>query len=96
MLSSFVLESLAAAPGGEDAPLAAYDRARRAEFGGKWKLERLVGTAVAFPRMMNRAVRVLSRRSDLADLFVGAVGDFVPAAEVLRLSNLRFLLAPGR
>ena len=96
MLSSFVLESLAAAPGGEDAPLAAYDRARRAEFGGKWKLERLVGTAVAFPRMMNRAVRVLSRRSDLADLFVGAAGDFVPAAEVLRLSNLRFLLAPGR
>lgn len=96
MLSSFVLESLAAAPGGEDAPLAAYDRARRAEFGGKWKLERLVGTAVAFPRMMNRAVRVLSRRSDLADLFVGAAGDFVPPAEVLRLSNLRFLLAPGR
>lgn len=96
MLSSFVLESLAAAPGAEDAPLAAYDRARRAEFDGKWKLERLVGTAVAFPRMMNRAVRVLSRRSDLADLFVGAVGDFVPAAEVLRLSNLRFLLAPGR
>lgn len=96
MLSSFVLESLAAAPGAEDAPLAAYDRARRAEFGGKWKLERLVGTAVAFPRMMNRAVRVLSRRSDLADLFVGAAGDFVPPAELLRLSNLRFLLAPGR
>ncbi|CAN5652448.1 geranylgeranyl reductase family protein [soil metagenome] len=96
MLAPFVLETLAAAAGGERAPLSAYDRARRAEFGGKWKLERLVGTAVAFPGMMNRAVRALSRRRELADLFVGAAGDFVPPAEVLRLSNLRFLLAPGR
>lgn len=95
MLSAFALESLAA-PGAGEAPLAAYDRARRAEFGGKWRLERLVGTAVAFPRMMNRVVRVLSRRGDLADLLVGAAGDFVPPAEVLRLANLRFLLAPGR
>lgn len=96
MLSAFVLESLAAPAGAGNAPLAAYDRARRAEFGGKWKLERLVGAAVAFPGLMNRAVRALSRRADLADLFVGAAGDFVPPAEVLRLSNLRFLLAPGR
>lgn len=96
MLSSFILESLTGAPASADLPLAAYDRARRAEFGGKWKLERLVGTAVAFPGMMNRAVRVLARRRDLADLFVGAAGDFVPPGEVLRLSNLRFLFAPGR
>ncbi len=96
MLSSFVMESLGAARGREDLPLRAYDRARRAEFGGKWKLERIVGTAVAFPRMMNRAVRVLSRRRDLADLFVGAAGDFVPPRELLRLSHLGLLLAPGR
>ena len=95
LLSAFALESLAAA-NADDAPLAAYDRARRAEFGGKWRLERLVGTAVAFPRMMNRVVHVLSRRGDLADLLVGAAGDFVPPAQVLRLTNLRFLLAPGR
>jgi menaquinone-9 beta-reductase len=94
MLSGFALESLASSPG--DAPLAAYDRARREEFGGKWRLERLVGTAVAFPRMMNRVVHVLSRRGDLADLLVGAAGDFVPPAEVLRLAHLRLLLAPGR
>jgi geranylgeranyl reductase family protein len=93
LLGSHALECLA---GGGDAPLLAYDRARRAEFGGKWRLERLVGTAVAFPGMMNRAVRVLSRRRDLADLFVGAAGDFVPPGEVLRLSHLRLLLAPGR
>ncbi|MDQ3515844.1 MAG: hypothetical protein M3403_03585, partial [Gemmatimonadota bacterium] len=95
MLSGYLLESLAS-PRTSDAPLAAYDRARREEFGAKWRLERLVGTAVAFPRMMNRAVRVLSRRTDLADLFVGAAGDFVPPDEVLRLSNLGLLLAPGR
>ncbi|MGI8618197.1 MAG: NAD(P)/FAD-dependent oxidoreductase [Gemmatimonadaceae bacterium] len=95
MLSGFVIDSLGSRSGG-DAPLAAYDRARRAEFGAKWRLERLVGTAVAFPRMMNRVVRVLGRRRDLADLLVGAAGDFVPPAEVLRLSNLRFLIAPGR
>jgi hypothetical protein len=46
--------------------------------------------------MMNRAVRVLSRRQDLADLFVGAAGDFVPPRAVLRLSNLGLLLVPGR
>lgn len=96
LLSSFVLESLDAPAQTASAPLAAYDRARRAEFGGKWRLERLVGAAVAFPAMMNRAARVLSRRQDLADLFVGATGDFVPPREVLRLSNLGLLLAPGR
>ncbi len=96
MLSAFVLESLAAPAGSASAPLVAYDRARRVEFGGKWRLERLVGAAVAFPQMMNRAVRVLSRRQDLADLFVGAAGDFVPPREVLRLSYLGLLLVPGR
>ena len=95
MLSGFLLEALSADPRSSDASLAAYDRARRAEFGGKWKLERLVGTAVAFPALMNRAVHTLARRADLADLFVGAAGDFVPPREVLRLSNLRYLLAPG-
>lgn len=96
LLSSFALESLAAPLPRGDAPLREYDRARRVEFGGKWKLERVVGTAVAFPRMMDRAVRALARRGDLADLFVGAAGDFVPPREVLRVSNLRFLFAPGR
>lgn len=96
MLSTFALESLNAQTQRRDAPLRAYDRARRAEFSGKWKLERIVGTAVAFPRMMNRVVRVLASRRDLADLLVGAAGDFVPPREVLRVSKLRLLFAPGR
>src|SRR5437870_455953 len=29
--------------------LAGYDRARKREFGGKWKLERIVGLAIAHP-----------------------------------------------
>lgn len=96
MLGGFLRAALSAPSQQADVHLAAYERARRKEFAGKWKLERLVGTAVAFPRIMNRAVHVLSRRRELADLFVGAAGDFVPPSEVLRLSNLRFLLEPGR
>jgi flavin-dependent dehydrogenase len=72
-----------------------YDRARKAEFSGKWKVERLVGTAIAFPTLINRAARVLSRRRDMADLLVGVVGDFVPAREVLSPSYLlKLMLAP--
>ena len=81
-----------------DAPLRAYEAARRAEFSGKWKVERLVGTAVAFPALINRAANVLSKRKDMADLLVGVAGDFVPAREVLKpgyLFNLLFSL-PAR
>lgn len=69
-----------------------YERARRAEFSGKWLVERLVGTAIAFPPLINRAAKVLSQRRDMADLLVGVVGDFVPAREVLRPSYLLNLL----
>ena len=67
-----------------DAALRAYDSARRTEFSGKWKVERLVGAAVSCPALINRAAKVLSRRRDMADLLIGVVGDFVPAREVLR------------
>jgi geranylgeranyl reductase family protein len=78
-----------------DDPLREYERARRAEFGGKWLVERLVGTAVAVPALIERAVDALSRRKDLADLFVGVTGDFVPAREVLRPSFVMALLIPS-
>lgn len=63
--------------------LAAYDAARLSEFRGKWKVERLVGMAVAYPAMMNRMAAVLSRRKDMADLLVGVAGDYVPPEAVL-------------
>ena len=72
-----------------------YEQTRRAEFGGKWMVERLVGTAVAFPPLIERAAATLSRRKDLADLFVGVTGDFVPAREVLRPGYLMALLFPS-
>jgi geranylgeranyl reductase family protein len=83
-----------ARPESDDA-LREYERARRAEFGGKWRVERLVGAAVAFPGLIERAADTLSRRKDLADLFVGVTGDFVPPREVLRPSYLLALLFPS-
>jgi menaquinone-9 beta-reductase len=76
-----------------DIALEAYERCRRHEFGGKWIVERIVGAAVTYPAVLNRAARTLARRRDMADLFVGVTGDFVPPREVLRPSYLLRLLA---
>ena len=93
LLAPFVRESLAERePRRADATLAEYRAARRREFGGKWIVERLVGAAVAFPPVIDRAAGVLSRRKDMADLLVGVTGDFVPPREVLRPGYLLTLL----
>ncbi len=63
-------------------PLAAYRRARRAAFAGKWAVERLVGYAMEFPWLFDRAVGRLHRRG-MAHTFIGVTGDFVPARAVL-------------
>lgn len=63
--------------------LAGYDRDRRRAFGSKWLLERAVGLAVVTPRVLDYVARRLARRPALADLLVGATGDFVPARHVL-------------
>jgi flavin-dependent dehydrogenase len=75
-----------------DRALAAYARSLRREFRGKRIVERMVGTTIAFPSLINRAARVLSRRRDMADLLVGVTGDFVPAREVLRVGYVLRLL----
>ena len=95
MLAARVLQALASdAPREADEALRRYDVERRSEFGGKWKVERLVGAAVAYPPLLERAARVLSHRKDMADLLVGVTGDFVPAREVLRPRYLLGLLLP--
>jgi flavin-dependent dehydrogenase len=71
-----------------DEALAEYDRTRRAEFRGKWLVERMIGSAVGFAPAINYFARTLSARKDMADLLVGVTGDFVPAREVLRPSYL--------
>lgn len=78
-----------------DRALAAYDRERRTAFRGKWWLERMIAMSVARPALINRAARVLSRRGDMADLLVGAAGDFVPPSQVLNPGYLwRLFVAP--
>jgi flavin-dependent dehydrogenase len=83
---------------GETVALEDYDRDRRAEFSGKWWVERLVAAGVAIPAVVNQAVRGLSRDKRLADLLVGVTGDFVPAGEVLNVSYLArlFVVSPFR
>ncbi|MFL5489061.1 MAG: NAD(P)/FAD-dependent oxidoreductase [Gemmatimonadaceae bacterium] len=88
MLAPFLVEALRGKVGDEGRVLSGYDAARKREFGGKWKLERIVGMAIAYPYFMNNAAKLLSRRKDLADLLVGVAGDFIPPSRVL---NPRFL-----
>ena len=68
--------------------LQGYERARRATFAGKWRVEQLIGLAVGVPPLLNHAARVLSRDRDLADLLIGVTGDFVPPSAVLRPRTL--------
>lgn len=83
----------ARSPRDADATLAAYDADRRRTFRGKWRVERLVALAVAVPALMNRAAATLGQRKDMADLFVGVAGDFVPPSEILSVRYLLRLLA---
>lgn len=83
LLAPYLVEALGRGVRDEKLVLSGYDRARRREFGGKWKLERIVGMAIAYPWFLNNAATVLSRRKDLADLIVGVAGDFIPARLVL-------------
>jgi geranylgeranyl reductase family protein len=96
LLAPYLAEALRLGSSREHEALAAYDRCRRHEFGGKWMVERLIGMAVAFPALLERAARVLTKRPDMADLLVGVTGDFVPAREVLSPAYLaRLLLMPA-
>ncbi len=88
VLAPFILEALRGNERDESRVLAAYESARYREFGGKWKLERIVGMAIAYPYFLNNAAKALSRRKAMADLLVGVAGDFVPVGFVL---NPRFL-----
>ena len=83
LLAPYLTEALGRNPKDEKHVLSGYDRARKREFGGKWKLERIVGMAIAYPYFMNNAAKILSRRKDLADLLVGVAGDFIPPRLVL-------------
>lgn len=87
--------ALAALSGAGNAALRAYDAARKREFGGKWRVEQIIGASVAWPLVVNRAVAAMGARKELADLLVGVTGDFIPPSRVLRLGYLsKLFLAP--
>ncbi|MGI8546551.1 MAG: NAD(P)/FAD-dependent oxidoreductase [Gemmatimonadaceae bacterium] len=96
LLAPFAAEAaVALTASAHDNALRAYDAARRAEFGGKWLVERIIGGTVAVPTFINHAARALSRRKEMADLLIGVVGDFVPAGQVLRFGYIARLLLFG-
>jgi flavin-dependent dehydrogenase len=82
LLAVHAANALRADDGGNRA-LTEYDRARRREFSGKWKIEKLVAASLVSRFAMNRIVRVLAGNKDMADLFVGVAGDFIPARAIL-------------
>ena len=84
ILAPFLAEAVKANGDGGVHSLRGYESARRREFGGKWKLERIIGMSIAFPPLINHAARALASRKDMADLLVGVAGDFVPAEVVLK------------
>ena len=88
LLAPYLLEALRRPARDERRVLSGYDKARKLEFGGKWKLERIVGMSIWHPYFLNNAAKVLSRRKDLTDLLVGVAGDFVPPRLVLTPSFL--------
>lgn len=93
LLAPFAADAVRAATGDLHLrALRAYNAERRRVFGGKWRVEQLIGLAVGFPALLNRAARVLSRDRDLADLLIGVTGDFVPPSAVLRPRTLLRLL----
>ncbi len=63
--------------------LAGYRRARWARFAGKWAVERLVGYAMEWPWLFDRAVAHIGRRPGMADTMVRVTGAMLPARRVL-------------
>ena len=67
--------------------LAPYAARRRAEFAGKWAIERMIGWAMFAPRLFDRAVERIERRG-MSHTLIGVTGAFIPPRAVL---NPRFL-----
>ncbi len=60
-----------------------YPRARHRVFAAKWLLERILDQALRFPRLFDRGVSRLGRRSGMADILIGFAGGCVAPREVL-------------
>jgi flavin-dependent dehydrogenase len=91
LLAPYVVEAVRS-PQHEREALEAYDRARRDEFAAKWRLERLVGLAVAWPRVLAGLGSRMRADPGLADLLVGSTAGLVPASDVVTLGFAARLL----
>jgi len=60
-----------------------YPRARHRVFAAKWLLERVLDQALRFPRLFDRGVSRLGRRSGMADTLIGFAGGCVAPREVV-------------
>jgi flavin-dependent dehydrogenase len=83
LIAALVPDALAPTGAVPKARLQSYARARRRAFAGKWAVERLIGYALQWPALFDRAVGRLGRKGAMAHTFIGVTGDFVPAREVL-------------
>jgi flavin-dependent dehydrogenase len=67
--------------------LAPYARARRAAFGGKERVTRMLQVVIGHRRLANLACRALARRPALLDALLGILGDYVPPRALLGLAR---------
>ncbi len=63
--------------------LVEYRRMRRRLFSGKWMLERMIDSALRFPRLFDRGVSRLGQHEEMAHAVIGLAGGFVPMRAVL-------------
>ncbi len=63
--------------------LVEYRRMRRRLFSGKWMLERMIDSALRFPRLFDRGVSRLGQHEEMAHTVIGLAGGFVPLRAVL-------------
>jgi flavin-dependent dehydrogenase len=95
MLGPYLCNALAShAPRVMDEALAAYDRARRYQFASTWRVQKVVALAVAFPPLLNHAVRAATNRRAIADLMVNVASGLLSPGELAHPGILRHLLFP--
>lgn len=84
LLAPYVVESLRARDARRAADaLQAWERCRRHEFRPKWRLERLIALAVAWPPALRALASRFRARPHLADQLVRATSGVVPVRDVL-------------